>query len=264
MKTHVLVVGAHELNKLHYGSSLPTSEVRNNAHIFSSYLKDFAQVKLWDDSLLLGKQAVWQDFQFRLDQFAKQFNDSEEEELLIVYMTGHGFNYEGENKEIKTFFCFYDQMVAEQELRNLFKKFRANSRIWWIIDSCYAGGFPELDKATLYQKWINQDSKFYDEISAYYFNKWNLADSSRKFDASILFYGASTELEKSFEKGRFGTTKFTFRIIEVMDEIGRMNENLNYHQLFEKVADDNYQSKPMMTDLGTDQSFFLNNKPLSI
>ncbi|HLP54684.1 MAG TPA: caspase family protein [Fluviicola sp.] len=153
MKGHALLIGVNEVNKDHYGEELDMAcaitDVAEMKSIFEQIPSFQNNTKIFESS-----SASWKNVKHELGLLSK--TSQTEEGYLVIYYTGHGASLPKDNKlnEKQGFFCFYDRMVIEQEIRNELLSFHENFKILLISDSCHSGELNTWDKDELYMEFI--------------------------------------------------------------------------------------------------------------
>jgi hypothetical protein len=72
---------------------------------------------------------IFNNIKLRLEVLADLSNKEEGEERIFLYLVGYGHNYKRVVNEMSTFFELYDQMLFENEFRELSNKFYPKSKV---------------------------------------------------------------------------------------------------------------------------------------
>ena len=89
----------------------------------------------------VGKKSRFHDIDIRMKHYARLSNFPNSEPIfLFLYFAGHSFSMDGKEK-VSLLFNLYDQMLFENEFKIGLKDFHIDSKLFCVIDSCYAGGY---------------------------------------------------------------------------------------------------------------------------
>jgi hypothetical protein len=271
MEGYALLVGVDDTNKRHYGRDNNAPNALSSVEKIYDFLKESTSLNISKEDKFLGNDAIFNDVKLRLEALADLSNKKEGEEpiFLFLYLVGHGHNYERAENEMFTFFKLYDQMLSENEFRELLNKFHPKSKVFCVIDSCYSAGMlnkiaPSEDSLFGIRKCF---SKSYPNIIAFYKDK--LKHPSCEIDSS-KFIIASVGEESWANTSENGMFKFSSYFLSELEN--NQTKNLNYCDFFDVLLNKFIQ---MSRDTGNNQipklfpkksieNYFKNNKPLII
>ncbi|MFT5819030.1 MAG: hypothetical protein ACI8ZM_000252 [Crocinitomix sp.] len=147
MKGYSLHVGVDFVNEEHYGLKLTSEGSSNDAKAMHKLVLQTGQYDEEDSVCLIGQEATSAVFFRKLDQILAKTLINErngDESYVLINFSGHGAKYKLEN-DVSEFLCFYDGLVLEYELKNKIHFFGRKTKVFVVIDSCYAHGLKPVN-----------------------------------------------------------------------------------------------------------------------
>ncbi|MFZ1789182.1 MAG: caspase family protein [Saprospiraceae bacterium] len=224
--------------------------ILNNAEHDANYYSDYAQSRGFETSKLIGKQATSSSF---FSEITKIKNKMNEKDLFFISFSGHGTRVKDLNSDEEEgdgydeALVFYDRIVIDDELRNIWESFRNNSRILFLTDSCYNGKVSrlfellannfstDLSKRTFRGVDIeNSEIDILNNIGFY--SGIKLFHNSNENNGYSLIHIASCQNNQFADDGNNAnkTSYFTGVFKEVID---KEKFSGNYRKLYEKLSD---------------------------
>jgi len=268
MKGYAVLIGVEETNIKHFGDKNHAPNASTSVEAIYNYLKEHSTISVSEQDKFIKSQAILKDIELRLETLAEISHN--EPIYLFLYLVGHGMNQKLNSEDIFTFFKLYDQMLFENELKNLLKKFHWNSKIFCVIDSCNAGGmFDERFIAPDYTFGIKKNnftSLSYDKIINLYNRKLNI-ELDYKRNCSTFIITSVGQTEWANMDGLNGMFHFSYFFLKFLEK------SKNYCELFDHLKEKfeiqvrtplgDYQM-PQKFTLNSDTTYFKTNKPLII
>jgi hypothetical protein len=120
-----LTIGLNKLDSGKYGGFAGwLNEAENEATKFAAIFADYGcQV-----ASLLSKDAT-------INAFERAVSQMFEDDFSVIFFSGHGMEV-GQNEAI----CLYDGYYLDTEFRWLLSKFKADAKVWVVLDCCFAAG----------------------------------------------------------------------------------------------------------------------------
>ncbi|NOG58544.1 MAG: hypothetical protein HND54_12465 [Bacteroidetes bacterium] len=273
MKGYAILVGVDEVNPKHYGVSMITPSAKNSAEKIHRHLLDFSTIPDNRIDVYVGKEAVFHDIDIRMKHYARLSNLPNSEPIfLFLYFAGHSFSMDGKEKGEFTFFNLYDQMLFENEFKNWLKDFHIDSKLFCVIDSCYAGGYGSDKKLIMDNDFglIDNGENAYEQLIKYYNNKLKIELNSNEYPETFMI-AAVGKLNWARIDMVQNIFDFTFWLLKFLEE--NKEEKKNYEPFFYKLQNHFVETADSSRGVGhipqkfhykCSLSYFVNNKPLKI
>lgn len=159
MKGYALLTGVNKVKTSHYKKDVllhcaKTDVVEmelflNRIPYFRGNIKPFFDENATFDNIVLAIE----DLNKKVD---------EKEAYLVIYFSGHGASIPKEVHQLGNesigYFCFYDRMISEHEIRSALSKIDSKFSVFVISDSCHSGEIIDLAEAREYLSFIKSNT----------------------------------------------------------------------------------------------------------
>lgn len=161
-------IGLNKIDAAHYGSNGLLKGCINDANAMHAIAKN----KSFDESyLFIDKDGTYKKVTTQLKKAARKLK---KDDFLLITYAGHGASiWDNNNDEIDNkdeTWCLYDRMIVDDELAQLWTKFKPGVRILMVSDSCHSGSVSRV---------MNSDGELVDDTPA---------EGSRRLDGGVAIY----------------------------------------------------------------------------
>jgi len=187
----------------------------------AKYMNDLATANGYHSSMVINASAI---SNFFIDYLTSLSTDLVPGDNLLISFSGHGTKAEFDDK-LCNGLCFYDRVVWDFEIKEIFSKFRNGVNLIWITDCCYAeDNFRFVFRQEGEIKYLNPDQ--FVNFTAPKNDKWqNVFD----IKCNLIQYASSSQYQVSYDLGRNGL--FT----EALRMAVRENPTGNYYKIFQLI-----------------------------
>jgi hypothetical protein len=205
----------------------------NNAEHDANYFTEYAQSRGFETSKLIGKQATSSSFFSEITRIKNKMN---EKDLLFLSFSGHGTRVKDLNSDEEEgdgydeALVFFDRIVIDDELRNIWESFRANSRIFFLTDSCYNGKVSRL-----FELWSNN---FSTDLSKRIFRGVDIENSEIDILNNIEFYSGIKLFHNSNNNDEYSLIHIaSCQNNQLADDGDEANKTSYFTEVFKEVID---------------------------
>lgn len=244
MRKVSLNFGVIHFDVSYYGAGNDLTGCENDA----KFSQKIAMENGFETHLFLSKDATYKNY---IEQMKKMASELVSGDIFMFYGSFHGTfkeYYDGNTEKRYTALCLHDQIVWDQETKELLKLFKQGVKVIWITDCCHSrdnfkgGVFMPLEGMKSHAKFFNFDDIKKETLDVEKFEDINI----NEIKCSIIAFSSSTEYQVSYDlKSMLDKKKpmglFTASMEKVLSN--DLNKELNYLELFKKVLDEVKKSK---------------------
>jgi hypothetical protein len=205
-------------------------------------LADIATKEGYSKSIILhDSEATVMAFKTHMKQFAEELNPGD---ILLLTFSGHGGQLTDRNNDepdgSDEAWCFYDNVIVDDDIYSLWSSFKEGVKIIVISDSCHSGSIIKslLGKSTLRKERLNGCGSF----------------------PSILLFSACQDHQEAFDGVQY--SRFVKLLLNVWNN-GKFTGNyIDLHKAVGKESE--YCQQPNIFLLGPKSTEILYQKPFKI
>ncbi len=158
----------------------------NNAEYDAEFYKNFAAGKGFAAKSLIGKEATSLAFFSTIKKISGQLGPGD---LFFLTFSGHGtrvkdLNADEEEKDgYDEALVLYDRIIIDDELKNVWRNFQEDARIFFLSDSCFNGKVSRMFR-------LMEERMTTHHLAAQVFRGIDITESEIDFNNNLGFYSS--------------------------------------------------------------------------